>query len=195
MLPGGKLYVPGAEKLIPNIRRLVAAAQENGVFLVSSACSHTPNDPEFSRFPPHCLRGTPGAQIVPEGLTADVLTVPNDPGFKVPPDLLKHQQIIIEKQVLDVFSNPHTNQIVQMFGNDSIFVVFGVVTEFCVQLAAKGLLERGRIVAIVRDAIETLSADEDRRTVAELTAQGARLITINEAVVMARSAAQKRAVN
>jgi len=26
MLPGGKLYVPGAEKIIPNIQRLVSAA-------------------------------------------------------------------------------------------------------------------------------------------------------------------------
>ena len=28
MLQGGKLYVPGAEKLIPNLRRLVDAARE-----------------------------------------------------------------------------------------------------------------------------------------------------------------------
>ncbi len=27
MLPGGKLYVPGAEKLLPNIRRLTDAAR------------------------------------------------------------------------------------------------------------------------------------------------------------------------
>jgi nicotinamidase-related amidase len=26
MLPGGKLYVPGAEKLLPNIRKLTDAA-------------------------------------------------------------------------------------------------------------------------------------------------------------------------
>ena len=29
MLPGGKLYVPGAEKLLPNIRRLTDAARED----------------------------------------------------------------------------------------------------------------------------------------------------------------------
>jgi hypothetical protein len=32
MLPGGKLYVPGAEKLLPNIRRLTNAAREDRVF-------------------------------------------------------------------------------------------------------------------------------------------------------------------
>ena len=35
MLPGGNLYVPGAEKLIPNIRRLTDAAKQDKVFLVS----------------------------------------------------------------------------------------------------------------------------------------------------------------
>ena len=35
MLPGGKLYVPGAEKLLPNIRRLTDAARQDRVFLLS----------------------------------------------------------------------------------------------------------------------------------------------------------------
>ena len=46
MLPGGKLYVPGAEKLLPNIRRLVDVAREGRAFLVSHGCFHTPDDPD-----------------------------------------------------------------------------------------------------------------------------------------------------
>ena len=57
MLPGGKLYVPGAEKLLPNLSRLTEAARKNRVFLVSDACVHGPDDEEFQRFPPHCVRG------------------------------------------------------------------------------------------------------------------------------------------
>src|SRR2546426_7537573 len=63
MVAGGKLYVPGAEKLIPNLRRLVNAAREGRVFLVSDACVHTLEDEEFKQWPPHCVRGTPGAEI------------------------------------------------------------------------------------------------------------------------------------
>ena len=33
MLPTGKLYVPGAERLLPNIRRLTEAARQGRVFL------------------------------------------------------------------------------------------------------------------------------------------------------------------
>jgi nicotinamidase/pyrazinamidase len=182
MLPGGKLYVPGAEKIIPNIKRLVDVARERRASLISSSCSHTPDDPEFQTFPPHCLRGTPGARIVPEGLAEDVSTIPTNAVFKLPPNLFDHQQIVIEKQVLDVFSNPHTNAIVEKLPHDAEFVVFGVVTEYCVGLAAKGLLDRGRKVAIVTDAIETLKADEGHRTVSNLTARGARLTTTSEAL-------------
>jgi nicotinamidase/pyrazinamidase len=182
MLPGGKLYVPGAEKIIPNIKRLVDAARTGRALLISSSCSHTPDDPEFQTFPPHCLRGTPGARIVPEGLTRDFSTIPTDASFTLPADLFDHQQIVVEKQALDVFSNPHTDAIVEKLSSGAEFIVFGVVTEYCVSLAAKGLLDRGRKVALVTDAIETLKADEGNRTIRELTALGARLITTNEAL-------------
>jgi nicotinamidase/pyrazinamidase len=71
MLPGGKLYVPGAEKLLSNIRKLTDAARRDEVFLVSHGCFHPANDPEFKQFPPHCLKGTPGAEFVPEALADD----------------------------------------------------------------------------------------------------------------------------
>jgi nicotinamidase/pyrazinamidase len=191
MLPGGKLYVPGAEKIIPNIQRLVSAATETGVFLVSSGDAHPENDPEFQRFPPHCLRGSPGARIIPEGLTKDPVTIPNDSSRKLPEDLFRHPQVVLQKQTLDVFDNPHTNELVEQLGSDAEYVVFGVVTEYCVKCAAKGLLDRGRKVSVVRDAIETLNPEDGRRAIHELQALGARLITTNEALKELRPAAAR----
>jgi len=191
MLPGGKLYVPGAEKIIPNIQRLVSAATETGVFLVSSGDAHPENDPEFQRFPPHCLRGTPGARIIPEGLTKDPVTIPNDSSRKLPEDLFRHPQVVLEKQTLDVFDNPHTSELVERLGAGAEYVVFGVVTEYCVKCAAKGLLDRGRKVSVVRDAIETLNPEDGRRAIHELQALGARLITTNEALKELRPAAAR----
>jgi nicotinamidase/pyrazinamidase len=182
MLPSGKLYVPGAERIIPNIKRLVDAAQKARVLLVSSACAHAANDPEFVTFPSHCIRGTEGARIVPEGLTKDCLIIPNREKFPLPADLFDHAQIVIEKQALDVFSNPHTNEIVERLGPEVTYVVFGVVTEYCVHFAAKGLLDRGRKVFVVEDAIETLKAEESERALGELKAMGAQLITTDEAI-------------
>jgi nicotinamidase-related amidase len=61
-------------------------------------------------------------------------------------------------------------------------VVFGVVTEYCVGFAAKGLLQRGRRVAVVRDAIETLKPEEGDKAIAEWQQLGARMITADQAL-------------
>lgn len=182
MLPGGKLYVPGAERLLPNIRRLTDAARQDRVFLVSHGCYHTQDDPEFTTFPPHCVKGTAGARMVPEAMTARVVTVPNEATAALPDDLSCYQQILLEKQTLDIFQSAHADELVKRFGPEVEFVVFGVVTEYCLGLAAKGLLERGRRVSVVRDAIETLNSADGNRTVAELQALGARIITTDQAL-------------
>jgi nicotinamidase/pyrazinamidase len=182
MLPGGNLYVPGAEKLLPNIRRLTDPARQGKVFLVSHGCFHTPNDPEFKTFPPHCVKGTAGAELVPEALTGKVARVPNDASATLPEDLSQYQQILLEKQTLNIFESRHADELVRRLGNHAEFVVFGVVTEYCVSFAAKGLLERGRRVAVVQDAIETLKRDDGECTMAELKRLGARLTTTDDAL-------------
>src|SRR5215469_16058381 len=146
LLPGGKLYAPGAEKIIPNMNRLVEEARKGRVFLISHGCQHAPDDPEFQTFPPHCLRGTPGARLVPEALAHKLFVVPNEPAFTLPANLLNYQQVVFEKQELDVFSNPHAAVVVDRLSKDAEVYVFGVFTEYCVVLAAKGLLDRGRKV-------------------------------------------------
>lgn len=182
MLPRGNLYVPGAEKLLPNIRRLTDAARHGKVFLVSHGCFHTPNDPEFKTFPPHCVKGTPGSELVPEALTDRVVRVENTGAASLPDDFSPYKQILLEKQTLNIFESRHADRLVQRLGSQSEFVVFGVVTEYCVSFAAKGLLERGRRVAVVKDAIETLKREDGESTVAELQRLGARLVTTDQAL-------------
>lgn len=182
VLPGGNLYVPGAEKLLPNIRRLTDAARQGKVFLVSHGDFHPPNDPEFKVFPPHCVKGTAGSDLVPEAVTDKVARVPNDPEAKIPADLSNYEQILLEKQTLSIFESRHADELVKRLGDRAEFVIFGVVTEYCVSFAVKGLLERGRRVAVVKDAIETLKADEGEKAIAEFERLGARLITTDQAL-------------
>jgi len=182
VLPGGKLYVPGAEKLLPNIRRLTDVARQGKVFLVSHGDFHTPKDPEFETFPPHCVKGTAGSELVPEAITEKVARVPNDVDAELPDDLSGYQQVLLEKQTLDIFQSRYADELVRKLGREAEFVVFGVVTEYCVAFAVKGLIERGRRVAVVRDAIETLNDEEGRKALAEFESLGARLITTDQAL-------------
>lgn len=182
MLPGGNLYVPGAEKLLPNIRRLTNAARQGRVFLVSHGCFHTPDDPEFKTFPPHCVKGTIGSELNPEALTDKIVRIENTDAASLPDDLSQYKQILLEKQTLNIFESRHAHKVVERLSDQAEYVVFGVVTEYCVSFAAKGLLERRRRVAIVKDAIETLKKEDGESTIAELRRLGARLVTTDQAL-------------
>ena len=192
MLPGGRLYIPGAEKIIPNLTRLVEAVRQGRVFLISSADAHNPDDPELREWPPHCLLGTPGADLLPEACAPSRLVIPNQKEFVLPEDLGTYQQVTLQKNTLDVFDNPHTDALLARlnptaspaFDPHPEFILFGVATEYCVRYAAEGLLRRGRRVALVTDAVRPLDPDRGRQILASLQSRGARLLTTVEALAL-----------
>lgn len=186
MLPDGKLYVPGAEHLLPNLVRLVDQARDGRVLLISHGCIHLECDPEFAQFPPHCIRDTPGARFVPHALANRVFTVPNHEKSQLPIDLYAHEQIHLEKDTLDVFQTRHAEKLIERLNPNAEIFIFGVVTEICVFLAAKGLLKHGRHVSVVEDAIATLNPAEGQRAITELRALGAKIVTTEDAVNAAR---------
>ena len=178
--PEGKLYVPGAEKIIENLRRLTAAASKAEILIVASTCAHQPGDAEFQQFPPHCLVGTPGQKKISETMVNDHYVIPNRK-LDLPADLSGHRQIVIEKQQFDVFSNPNVDELLRRLGKREA-TLYGVVTEVCVDRAARGLIERGYRVHLVRDAVQHLDANLGRATADEITKHGGRLLTTDEAL-------------
>jgi nicotinamidase/pyrazinamidase len=168
MLPDGKLYVPEAEETIPAMKRLVDAAREAGVVHVASADDHELTDPEITddpdfrnTYPPHCLRGTRGAQKIPETEQEDPLPLallPFPPGL-IPGLIDGRREILLLKKNFNVFTNPNTDPLLDALDPDEI-VVFGVATDVCDDAAIRGFLLRGRRVVFVEDAARGL--DEAR---------------------------------
>ncbi len=155
--PKGKLYVPGAERIVPTLERLVEFARKEEITLLSSVDAHTPDDPEFEIFPPHCVRGTPGQAKIPQTLHARPKIVPNrEETLDV--EIHPGDQIILEKQTFSLFGNVHAEEILEKLGARH-FVVFGVATDYCVKAAALGLAERGYDVTLVTDAIAAVSEE------------------------------------
>ena len=67
MEPGHALYAGDkARDIIPNVRGLLERelADDAGVFFICD--HHDPDDLEFQMFPPHCIAGTPEAEVIPE---------------------------------------------------------------------------------------------------------------------------------
>lgn len=179
LIPGGKLYVPGAEQLIPNLRRLTELAQRNRVLVLSSVDAHSENDPEFRDWPPHCVVGTPGQQKVPETLLPKRVTVP-DRKLERLPDLRGLEQVIAEKQTLDIFKNPNLEALLDAVGRRHEITLYGVVTEICVAIAARGFLDRGYRLSLVTDAVRHLDEAKGRELLDEVVRRGGRLVTTDE---------------
>ena len=59
-------------------------------------------------------------------------------------------------------------------------MVYGVVTEICVLHAVRGLLQFGKPVTVVTDAIQALGAQASRDALEEMRAGGAVLATAAE---------------
>ena len=176
LYPAGALYVPGAEGLLPALARLNRYAAAHGIPVVSTMDAHAENDPEFRDWNAHCVVGTPGQQKPAQTLLERRVVIPTAPGEYA---VEGAEQIIVEKQALDLFSNPNLPVLLERLRAERC-VVYGVVTEYCVRCALMGLLATGQRVEVVTDAIQSLDADAARRTLEAFAAAGGRRTTVGE---------------
>ena len=174
--PAGALYAPGAERVIEAAARLNRHAASSGFALISTADAHAESDPEFAQWPPHCVAGCLGQRKAQATLIGECVVIPNHGGL---PDTAGAAQIIVEKQTVDVFETSTIRPLLDRLGAERC-VVYGVVTEVCVRLAAQGLLRFGKPVTIVTDAIAALNRDTGEQALGELRAAGAALASAAE---------------
>ena len=172
----GKLYVPGAEAIRPNLSRLNEAAHAVECRVVASADDHHPGDVEISEtpdfrdtFPPHCLHGTPGQARIRETWLRDPLVIePEDDAEQALRRLADHDgDILFHKRFFDVFTNPHVSPVVEALRPTEV-VLYGVALDVCVRYAVEGLLAHHPKVAltVVFDAVRPI----DKRRGAEVLA-------------------------
>jgi len=171
LYPAGALYVPGAERIVPAIAHLNRLAAAHGIPVVSTTDAHTENDSEFAIWPHHCVAGTWGQRKAETTLLEKRVVIPNR-ACELSIDGV--HQIVVEKQTVDVFLARNLARVIDQL-QCAQCVVYGVVTEFCVLYAVRGLLKAGRQVTVVTDAIETLKAEDSARALEEMRAAGATL--------------------
>lgn len=140
LLEGRGLYEP--------IRRLLASARENGASVIWVCDEHPPGDREFEKRSVHCLKGSWGAEIVPE-------LEPRDDEYRVPKrrysgfyetDLdLRLREVDIEHLILT-----------------------GVVTNICVRSTAHDAFFRDYDVIVPEECVAATSEREQQSTLYDL---------------------------
>ena len=179
--PAGRLYIPGSIEIHDALRRLIRFAEARHIPVLSPVDEHPQDDPEFTQFSPHCVRGTPGQRKLPFTLLGRVLTVPAEATLPAPATklLADYDQLVFPKRAFSVFTNPNFGRVID--GLDvGEFVVFGVALDYCVREVALGLLDRGRSVTVVRDAVRAITPQGERETTRLLAASGAGWTTANK---------------
>ncbi len=195
IVPDGKLYIQGAEAILPELGALTGFAREKGVPLLGSVDYHGPHDDEISdtpdfrdTYPPHCLVDTPGQAKVPATSPKDALWIDSRPEEK---EILKEQvrqhldrggEVFFRKQRFDVFSNPNVDTVLEAVRPDRI-VVYGVALDVCDRYAVEGLLARRRYrVALVHDATRAIRPEEGERLVRDWASRGVSILTTDQII-------------
>jgi nicotinamidase/pyrazinamidase len=188
MVADGKLYVAGAEEIIPVVGRLTEYAHAHDIPIVASADNHDLSDAEISdvpdwqtTFPPHCMRGTPGQLKIAETALRNPLVIepePQDPGALAHRILAHRGDFLLHKHTVDVFSNPNTLTLLRTLEPETV-VLYGVATDFCNRHTVEGLLRHARDtrLLLVIDAMRAIYPEEGERLLAGWQERGAVLVT------------------
>jgi nicotinamidase/pyrazinamidase len=179
----GRLAVPDAEAAVPAMARLVQAARSVGIPHVASADDHELADAEISAdpdyrttYPPHCLRGTRGAEKIPETRQDDPIPLAL---AEVADSWLRGREFLLLKKHFDVFTNPHAERLLGLLDPDEV-ILFGVASDVCNDAAVRGLLARGRSVTYVEEATRGLDEARTAACVEVWREGGVRFATVDE---------------
>jgi len=190
----GKLYVPDAEHIIPNLKRLTDYAHGHGIRIMASADDHQPEHRELSEkpnwkdtFPPHCMHGTTGQRKIVETALRNPLVIeptPQDP-VRLAETVRAHQgDVLFHKHWFDVFTNPNVLPVVDALSPRDI-VLYGVALDVCDRYAIEGFLQHRPHIRLfaVTDAMKPIDRDVAEQMLKEWGEEGVRLVKTSEVVV------------
>ncbi len=170
--PGGALAVPRGDEVIPILNRLLGLFAERHLPVIATRDWHPADHASFRArggpWPPHCVKGTPGASLHPdleipcETLIVSKGTSPDAPGYSAFEGTGLSRELAL-RSVRRLLAG-------------------GLATDYCVRATVLDALHEGVAVVIVSDACRGIDAapGDIARALAEMTAAGATLVTAQE---------------
>lgn len=139
--PAGALFIgPAGREIIPFVAAKIKEFRQLGAPVIFLCDAHDPADPEFQRFPPHAVKGSWGAQIIPE--------LPRDPG-----------DYLVEKRFYTGWYETELAALLARLQIREIHLV-GVCTSICVLETARDLSLLGYQVVVYRDGVADLTPED-----------------------------------
>jgi nicotinamidase/pyrazinamidase len=181
--PGGALAVKDGDRVVPKLNRVIVAFTRASLPVLFTRDWHPRNHVSFKDqgglWPPHCVKGTPGAEFHPR------LRVPRG-------------AVVISKgtearsEAYSGFQGTDLKRRLEETGVREVFLG-GLATDYCVKETSLDALDAGLKVKVLEDCVRgvNLRADDSELALQELVARGAGLVTSSDAMKLVARALKK----
>ncbi|MEM3443006.1 MAG: isochorismatase family cysteine hydrolase [Candidatus Bathyarchaeia archaeon] len=164
----GELKCERAQRIIPNLKKLVEAARKHDVPVIYSNDAHYPQDFEVvEKWGKHAIKGTKGAEVIPE---------------------LKptNKDYIVEKRTYSGFYETGLDPLLRSLykGEGAKTVVLtGLHTNMCVRHTAADAFFRGYKIIVAKDCVEAFTQEDNEQGLKYLEyVYNAKLLTADEII-------------
>jgi len=164
----GASCIKNHRRILMNIRRAYAWARTRHIRVISTAlCKPGKNGDNF------CIAGTDGQKKVSYTLRNKRFIFEADNSTDLSRDLFtRFDQIILNKRCENPFDEPRVERLLTELKADE-FVVIGAMAEGAVALTVLGLLQRGKRVVVLTDAVGVLDRHAADIAFRKMKAKGA----------------------
>jgi len=173
-LAEGRACVGNHRRVLANVRRMMAWARRRQIPVISTCEVYEGNNGGNGNGK-YCIDGTEGQKKIGYTLLRNRASFAADGSTDLPVDVLRrYRQIVLHKRCIDPFDEPRIERLLSEIRADE-FILIGASTEGAVKATALGLLQRGKTVRIVSDALGSHDKKEARLALRKMAAKGAKL--------------------
>lgn len=141
----GDLKCERAERIIPNLKKLVSAARKHEIPVIYSNDAHLLVDEEVvAKWGKHAIKGTKGAEVIPELKPAE-------------------KDYVVEKRTYSGFHETGLDMLLRsLYRGEGVRTVMitGLHTNICVRHTAADAFFRGYKIVIVEDGVEAFTQED-----------------------------------
>lgn len=169
----GNACVENLASTLGNLRRVMAWARHKDVSVISISLIQPDDTSNLNRC---CVEGTSGQRKIHYTLRSNRAGFPADRNTDLPPEILRqYKQIILQSRCTDPFDEPRIDRLLsEVRANE--FIIIGATAEGSVDSVALGLLQRGKSVTVITDAVGSCSKRQQKLAFGKMKAKGAKLV-------------------
>jgi nicotinamidase-related amidase len=140
---GGPAYQERAQAILPTLKRLIEGARAAGVLVVYATDAHTPDDTELAKWPPHAMKGTKWAEVVP-----DLAPQAGD--------------LVLGKTTYSPFVSSRIDEELRGRGITTLYIT-GLHTDCCARHTSGDAFQRGYDLVWVTDALQAFTDEQHQQ--------------------------------